>query len=300
MDPTGEGGGQVCGRRWRCRSPPAALPDRRASGRSAAKPGLLRQHLTAVQAATCGRPRARRRRRLGSRTLTFDPRPCEPGDYALRSRHGRQRHAGAAGDPAAAAARAARRRRSRSKAARTTRTAPPFDFLERVLLPVVDRLGARVKARLERHGFYPAGGGRFTVRIEPVARSRALELLERGEIAGRRVRALVAHLPRHIADAGNPRGAAAVELERGVAVIETVDAPGPGNAVLDRDGVGTRQRNLHGPSAKPAGGRGGCRPGRPRGAPVSGGGGAGRLPPRRSADAAPARWVPAGCFRTSP
>ena len=41
--------------------------------------------------------------------------------------------------------------------------APPFDFLQRAYLPLIERMGPRIEARLERHGFYPAGGGRFSV-----------------------------------------------------------------------------------------------------------------------------------------
>ena len=47
--------------------------------------------------------------------------------------------------------------------------APPFDFLARVFLPLVARMGPRVEAVLERPGFYPAGGGRIVVTIEPPA-----------------------------------------------------------------------------------------------------------------------------------
>jgi RNA 3'-terminal phosphate cyclase (ATP) len=44
--------------------------------------------------------------------------------------------------------------------------APPLDFMQKVFLPVVNRLGPKIEIRLERYGFYPAGGGRFTATIE--------------------------------------------------------------------------------------------------------------------------------------
>ena len=40
-------------------------------------------------------------------------------------------------------------------------SAPPFDFLDRVFAPQLKAMGAKVKLRLERYGFYPRGGGRF-------------------------------------------------------------------------------------------------------------------------------------------
>jgi RNA 3'-terminal phosphate cyclase (ATP) len=78
--------------------------------------------------------------------------------------------------------------------------APPFDFLAKTFLPLVNRMGARVRAELERPGFYPAGGGRFTVRIEPAARLNRIDLVDRGKILSRRARAVVANLPVKIAE----------------------------------------------------------------------------------------------------
>src|SRR6185436_13785565 len=130
------------------------------------KPGLLRQHLTAVQAAAAvGRAHVEGHT-AGSLALTFTPTGVFPGDYAFA--------VGTAGSatlvlqtilpPLLAAG------------GRTVVTleggthnpwAPPFDFLKRVFLPIVNRLGPRVEVALERYGFYPAGGGRFSVTIDP-------------------------------------------------------------------------------------------------------------------------------------
>jgi len=46
--------------------------------------------------------------------------------------------------------------------------APPFDFLERVFLPVLRRMGADVQLGLERHGFFPAGGGQVSASITEI------------------------------------------------------------------------------------------------------------------------------------
>ena len=45
--------------------------------------------------------------------------------------------------------------------------ASPFDFIERSFLPIINRMGPTVSARLFRHGFYPHGGGRIEIDIMP-------------------------------------------------------------------------------------------------------------------------------------
>jgi RNA 3'-terminal phosphate cyclase (ATP) len=111
--------------------------------------------------------------------------------------------------------------------------APPVDFLTKSYLPLVNRLGPTVEAHLVRPGFYPAGGGEFTVHVRPTPKLGRLELIERGKIIARRVRALVARLPRHIAE----RECRTVAQETGwdadcFAVAEIQDARGPGNVVM--------------------------------------------------------------------
>ena len=51
--------------------------------------------------------------------------------------------------------------------------APPFEFIERSFLPILNRMGPTVSAKLVRHGFYPRGGGRirFTISTERFGRS---------------------------------------------------------------------------------------------------------------------------------
>ncbi|MCW8133464.1 MAG: RNA 3'-terminal phosphate cyclase, partial [Planctomycetota bacterium] len=111
--------------------------------------------------------------------------------------------------------------------------APPFDFLEKTFLPLLARMGPRVSATLERHGFYPAGGGRFTVRIEPAAKLTPLDLPERGEVAGVRVRALLSQLPREIGEREAAAAARKIGFPHAVTKIEEIARPqGPGNVLL--------------------------------------------------------------------
>jgi RNA 3'-terminal phosphate cyclase (ATP) len=111
--------------------------------------------------------------------------------------------------------------------------APPFDFLQKTYLPVVARMGPTVTATLERHGFYPAGGGCLKVNVQPVESLGPLELIDRGEISTRRVRAVVANLPRHIAERECSTIARKTGWERSCFDVEEAnDSPGPGNAVM--------------------------------------------------------------------
>jgi RNA 3'-terminal phosphate cyclase (ATP) len=77
--------------------------------------------------------------------------------------------------------------------------APPFEFLDRVFAPHLRAMGGDVTLTLERHGFLPKGGGRIVVEIKP-GKLAPIEILTGGEIIGRRVTAIVAGLPRHIAE----------------------------------------------------------------------------------------------------
>jgi RNA 3'-terminal phosphate cyclase (ATP) len=114
--------------------------------------------------------------------------------------------------------------------------APPFDFLALAFLPLLARMGATVRATLDRPGFYPAGGGQFTVTITPVPALRPLVLLERGDIRRRRARAVVANLPIEIARrelrvVERRLGWRAEELET-VALGSRDGTRGPGNVVM--------------------------------------------------------------------
>jgi RNA 3'-terminal phosphate cyclase (ATP) len=109
--------------------------------------------------------------------------------------------------------------------------APPFEFLARGFLPVLERMGVRVAATLERHGFYPAGGGRLAVTVDPASGLRPLELLERGEPRGTHARAVVARLPRHIAERELRRVAEGLGWPAAALEAVEVDSAGPGNVL---------------------------------------------------------------------
>lgn len=110
--------------------------------------------------------------------------------------------------------------------------APPFEFLQRAYLPAVRRMGVEASAALDRRGFFPAGGGLVRCRVRP-GELVPLSVHERGEEVRRRARAVVAGLPRHIADRELSVARAALDLdERDVELVEDAEADGPGNALI--------------------------------------------------------------------
>jgi RNA 3'-terminal phosphate cyclase (ATP) len=229
---TGEGGGQILRTSLALSmvtGKPVCLEKIRA-GRE--KSGLLRQHLTAVHAAASICSAKVDGAEIGSQTLSFAPGKIKPGAYTFSI--------GSAGSttlvfqtvlPALLC--------SDGPSALTLEGgthnpwAPPFDFLERAFLPLVNRMGPKVAVALERAGFYPAGGGRFAVQIDPPPALSPLHLLERGETRHQVARAMVAGLPGAIAKR---------ELERvrkllgwsdeQLQIRQLPEAWGPGNVII--------------------------------------------------------------------
>ncbi len=110
--------------------------------------------------------------------------------------------------------------------------APTFDFLQQVFLPIINRMGPKVEARLERPGYYPKGGGRLSVAIQPAKKLKAFCLHERGKILEQRATATVAGLPRHIAQ--REIGVIGQKLGWGEECLYIKEEPvdmGPGNIV---------------------------------------------------------------------
>lgn len=198
------------------------------------KPGLLRQHLTAVRAAAQVGGAKVTGDAIGSRTLTFELGQVQPGQYEFA--------VGTAGSatlvlqtvlPALVVAKGPSQ--LTLKGGTHNPWSPPFDFLQKAFLPLLAKMGAKVTAKLIRPGFYPAGGGEFAVEIEPAVdgRLRPLELMERGEIVSRQARAIVAKLPDHIAE----RELNVVEKKFGwpaesLVVERANDSVGPGNIIM--------------------------------------------------------------------
>ncbi len=196
------------------------------------KPGLLRQHLTAVLAAAKVGGAKVEGATLGSQCITFTPGAVRSGEYRFA--------VGTAGSGTLVLQTVLPALMLASSPSKVTieggthnHAAPPYHFLERAFLPLVERMGPKFKMQFERYGFYPAGGGRFIAEIEPVISLSPVHIAERGEITSRKVHAVVANLPRHI-------GQREVETASGMlnwgtethSVEVTRESSGPGNVVM--------------------------------------------------------------------
>lgn len=200
------------------------------AGRST--PGLLRQHLTAIEAARTVSDAEVEGASPRSTQLAFRPGPVRAGEYHFA--------VGTAGSAtlvlqtilpllltADAPSTVVVEGGTHNKAA------PPFDFFDRTYLAQLRKMGARVEAALERPGFYPAGGGRIRVTIEPTPRLEPLTLDRRGRARGRVARALCAQLPERVAERELKRVAARLSWKKKELQSESyADTAGPGNALL--------------------------------------------------------------------
>jgi len=196
----GEGGGQVLrtslalamitGRPFRIENIRAGRP----------RPGLMRQHLTAVMAAAeiCGGTTFGAEPK--STTLEFVPSCIRGGDYRFTIGT-----AGStilvlqtillpllwAGEPS----------RLVLEGGTHNPHAPSFAFLQQAFLPQLARMGAEVSATLVRPGFYPAGGGRIEVAVTPRAGGlQPLHVPARGDLRRAHAEALVVNLPGSIGE----------------------------------------------------------------------------------------------------
>ncbi|XYH95958.1 RNA 3'-terminal phosphate cyclase [Sorangium sp. So ce1128] len=194
----GEGGGQIL-RTTLSLSLIAQTPVRITSIRKGrARPGLMRQHLTSVQAAAqIGRAEVSGAA-LGSQEIVFRPTTIAPGEHTFR--------VGSAGSTMLvlqtvlpALLRAPAPSTLTLEGGTHNPMAPPFDFLELAYLPLVRRMGPDITATLVTPGFYPAGGGLARVSVAPAPSLAPLTLLSRGEIRGKRAVATVSNLPRSVA-----------------------------------------------------------------------------------------------------
>jgi RNA 3'-terminal phosphate cyclase (ATP) len=198
-----------------------------------ARPGLMRQHLTAVNAAAAIGAADVVGAEIGSRELEFRPKAIRGGDYTFAT--------GGAGSTTLVFQTVLYPLLLGANAPSTLRLeggthnpmAPPVDFLEHALLPLLGRMGARIAIGFERHGFHPNGGGAWTATIDPTPGLARLELLQRGAVLSRRATALVAQVPPSVAVREIDTLAATLGWDRSTCRPSVIkDSHGPGNALM--------------------------------------------------------------------
>lgn len=228
----GEGGGQVV-RNACALSLVTGKPFRIVNVRGGReKPGLMRQHVTAIEAACAiGEGGECEGVAVGAREITFRPGKVGAGEYRFAVGT-----AGSTGLVLQTVLMPLLLARGPSRLVLEGGThnmlAPPFDFIAKAFLPVLRRMGAKVEARLVRHGFYPGGGGRIEVDVAAGALA-PIECVDRGGLLSTSATAYIAGLPFDIAE----REIACVRKsfdwpDRSFAVRELPEDQGPGNILL--------------------------------------------------------------------
>lgn len=142
------------------------------------RPGLMRQHLAAVRAALQISDSRAEGDALGSTTLRFVPGAVRGGEHSIAI--------GSAGSttlvvqtvlPALWAAGASAR--LVLEGGTHNPMAPSANFLIDSFLPPLRRMGLDAALMLERHGFFPAGGGRLVLDVSAGEKPRAMVWDER-------------------------------------------------------------------------------------------------------------------------
>lgn len=199
-----------------------------------ARPGLMRQHLTAVNAAAAVGQACVHGAELGATTLRFEPGKVVAGHYRFAT--------GSAGSTTLvlqtvlpALWHCGAPSRLQLEGGTHNPLAPSADFIVDSYLPALEQLGVRATLELERHGFYPAGGGVLHATVEPCAQLQHCVFDARGELVSLEATALLSALSasigrRELQVLGDRLG-----LEQSAQHLENVrPAIGPGNAVLVR------------------------------------------------------------------
>lgn len=196
------------------------------------KPGLMRQHLTAVKAAAQVCSAHVEGAELGSQTLTFTPgAPICGGTYHF---------AIGSGGGACLVLQTLLPMLLRASVTSSVTVeggthnpmAPVFDFIDAVFVPQVQAMGGAVTVRLLRAGFMTAGGGQIEMQVKPVAAPRPLMLLECGAQLGQMATVHQSRVPFHVAE----REWAVVQQRLGftsgeLRVCNHPEAVGSGNAL---------------------------------------------------------------------
>jgi len=163
------------------------------------KPGLMAQHLKAVEAAAqVGRARVEGAQ-LGSLHLLFEPTELCSGDFRF--------DIGTAGSTSLvlqtilpALSLASTTSTLRLIGGTHVPWSPCFHFLKMHWLRYMREIGFDIELQLDRAGFYPQGGGNVLATVRPASHLRPLRLTERGALKGIRGMSAVANLSESIAE----------------------------------------------------------------------------------------------------
>ncbi len=192
------------------------------------KPGLMRQHLTAVRAAKKIGQAKVEGDTLKSGALSFAPTAIRPGKYHFAI--------GTAGSCTLVLQAilppllvADDESNITIEGGTHNPMAPSFDFLASTFLPQLEKMGVNIKAELIRPGFFPAGGGKIRLQVTPPKKLQPIELTSM-DFSHFAVKAVCAELPGHIGIRELKKVQKRLRLEKPGEMVQ-LDKYGPGNVV---------------------------------------------------------------------
>ena len=197
------------------------------------KPGLLRQHLTALLATAeiCGGHVFGAE--LGSTEIGFRPGTIRAGSYKFS--------VGSAGSANLVLQTILPVLLQATGPSEVTvfggthnMASPPYDFLAECFLPALSAIGHDVYTEIKSWGFYPAGGGEIVVHVTPSAELHELTLVERGPEQWRAIEAVVSNLSGRIAERELHAAGEALNVSPDGRRITTRQSAGPGNVLFAR------------------------------------------------------------------
>ena len=198
------------------------------------KPGLMRQHLTAVNAAATIGNAYVEGAELGATTLRFEPGVVVPGEYRFAT--------GSAGSATLVLQtvlpplwRCDVPSRLRLEGGTHNPLAPSADFIADTYLPSLAKFGIDAEVELERPGFFPAGGGILHATVSPAPALRHVEFIERGALRSIDAIAMLSGLASGIGERELQAVAKRLHLPSNALHLRQVrPSLGPGNALLIR------------------------------------------------------------------
>jgi len=199
------------------------------------KPGLARQHLICLRAASeiCGGQC--KGAAIGSQILDFQPGPIRSGDFSF--------DIGSAGSASLVIQTILPALFLADKPSTVTVTggthnpwAPPFDFLAETFLPAIRTAGFDAECKLEKYGFFPAGGGKITLDVQPRHRipNQTIDFCQPMDNIQIHARIYTAILPAHIAQRQKKLLLQSKLKFKSIEHIEVTDSDGPGNCIMIR------------------------------------------------------------------
>jgi len=195
-------------------------------------PGLQAQHVEAVKALARITEAQTEGVELGSQRITFVPEKILPGDYRFEVR--------TAGS-VTLLLQAIFVPLCFSKGicnvtligGTHVQWSPSFHYLSEVLLPTLERIGVSAEADIEKWGFYPKGGGRVRLKINPVQELKPISLVDRGSFKKIRGISAISKLPRHVADRQKERALKRIrrelQIDGEISILDNVSSNGTGS-----------------------------------------------------------------------